>query len=88
MLTINDLREGALYELPNGDRVRTARMAGGMMWFLTAFEVKRSYALDPAGAVRLILYVDAAGVRRRVFGNDGYGNVTDFIVGDLRSVES
>jgi hypothetical protein len=82
-----DLREGTWYELPSGERVRALRLRpSAQVWFLEATGLRRSYAIDPTGTLRLVFYQDAAGVRQRAQGRDGYGLLTDFTVRDLRPV--
>jgi hypothetical protein len=82
----NRLINGALYDLPSGERVRAERSPGGLVWFLAAVDTTRSYVVDHDGALRVILVTDAAGVQQPVPGEDGRGRITDFLVDDLRRV--
>ena len=82
----DELVQGALYELPTGERVRAERSPGGLVWFLATVDSQRSYVIDPAGALRVVLVTDAAGVQQPVPGEDGQGSITDFLMGDLRRV--
>lgn len=85
------LREGAFYRLPDGLSVRAwckafppAPDPERRAWLLVGSD--RMYAIDPFGAIRLIAYEDADGVRHTTLGEGGIGALTDFTAGDLRPV--
>ena len=92
MTSINDLQEGALYRLPDGWSVRAWSKAyppapdpERRAWTLIGADCV--FLVDPFGAVRLIGYQDAEGVRQTTLGESGLGALTDFTVGDLQLVE-
>jgi hypothetical protein len=82
-----DLTEGAVYELPTGERVVAGRETAGAGWFLRGLVTGRRYAIVPDASLRLISADDAQGHAQRIETAGGaLGSVTGFTVADVRPV--
>jgi hypothetical protein len=85
--SIDQLVDGATYELPTGQHVHAAQTAGGVVWTLRSPQERRVYGIVPAGTIYLISDADASSDHRRPAGDDGFAALTGWSVRNLRPVD-